>query len=355
MVKQVKTEKPTFLQLDHFLLEFAGLLSDDFSSKLGGPFLLCRIKGQDHSVLNLAKQPDSFILGRHKCSDVVLDCETISRIHVRFDHTSQGWRVADLNSSNGTVTKRRLTPFESVALTSGQRLLLGDQVSLLLLNASDFHAYCHKLLAKGCAVKRSSDRLNKKRRSSTTVMLPPQTVLEQQRACPRSLAQLAQETARMSDQEFLRCFRTPVLVMVSGPETSEQKLFGRTQRFQRMSTDTRLSHMKFWLLSSKDDPSYVRVGRDENNDIVIKHESVSRYHGVFMKIKDPERGDHWILEDLGSINGSFIDGQRVRGSVPVKDQVLIRLGTKYVFQLMSPQALWRFTRLLQDYPYLEAS
>jgi hypothetical protein len=54
------------------------------------------------------------------------------------------------------------------------------------------------------------------------------------------------------------------------------------------------------------------LGRDVNNTIVLEDEFVSTGHAVLTY-----RGRAWYLEDLDSTNGSFVNGHRVDGLVPV--------------------------------------
>ncbi len=68
-----------------------------------------------------------------------------------------------------------------------------------------------------------------------------------------------------------------------------------------------------------------RIGRNTDNDIVINKQSVSRYHGV---LRITENGI--IYEDLGSSNGSFINGNRVNGPVVIKERDIIKLGTELI-------------------------
>jgi homoserine O-acetyltransferase len=63
-----------------------------------------------------------------------------------------------------------------------------------------------------------------------------------------------------------------------------------------------------------------RIGRNADNEIVINKQSVSRYHGV---LRITENGI--IYEDLGSSNGSFINGNRVSGPVLIKERDIIKL------------------------------
>ncbi|MCK5795646.1 MAG: sigma 54-interacting transcriptional regulator [Deltaproteobacteria bacterium] len=55
------------------------------------------------------------------------------------------------------------------------------------------------------------------------------------------------------------------------------------------------------------DQSVIRVGAMEDNDLVINHETVSRYHCKV--IQDP---DGYVLVDEGSTNGTFINKVRIR-------------------------------------------
>ena len=50
------------------------------------------------------------------------------------------------------------------------------------------------------------------------------------------------------------------------------------------------------------------LGRDVNNAIVIEDPFASAEHAVLTY-----RGRSWYLEDLGSTNGSFINGHRIEG------------------------------------------
>jgi pSer/pThr/pTyr-binding forkhead associated (FHA) protein len=66
----------------------------------------------------------------------------------------------------------------------------------------------------------------------------------------------------------------------------------------------------------------ILLGRDQANDIVLEDKLVSRRHAVIQKI-----GEEYFLEDLGSTNGTLVNGQRIppRSYVrlSLKDTVLI--------------------------------
>src|SRR5439155_26857891 len=52
----------------------------------------------------------------------------------------------------------------------------------------------------------------------------------------------------------------------------------------------------------------VNIGRADYNDIALPDESVSTSHAKLQR-----REGVWVLVDLDSTNGSFVDGERVKG------------------------------------------
>lgn len=74
----------------------------------------------------------------------------------------------------------------------------------------------------------------------------------------------------------------PKLVLIRGPHT------GRTFPLEKPS---------------------LTLGRDPRNDVVIDHPQVSRRHA---RITRPSNA--WVIEDLGSTNGTFVNGTRLAES-----------------------------------------
>lgn len=67
----------------------------------------------------------------------------------------------------------------------------------------------------------------------------------------------------------------------------------------------------------------LQLGRDLSNDIVINDPEVSRRHAHLLL-----EGDGYILEDLGSTNGTFIRGQRLAAPVVLRPGETITIGEK---------------------------
>jgi len=65
----------------------------------------------------------------------------------------------------------------------------------------------------------------------------------------------------------------------------------------------------------------ITIGRQEGNTIRLTERNVSRRHARLMR-----QNGHVVVEDLGSSNGTRINGERISGQSPVKDGDLIQIG-----------------------------
>jgi predicted component of type VI protein secretion system len=71
----------------------------------------------------------------------------------------------------------------------------------------------------------------------------------------------------------------------------------------------------------------VTIGRDVNNDIVINDSEVSRNHG---RLTSQSGG--YLIEDLASTNGTFVNGQRLIGPKLLNPSDVIGLGETIVME-----------------------
>jgi pSer/pThr/pTyr-binding forkhead associated (FHA) protein len=69
-------------------------------------------------------------------------------------------------------------------------------------------------------------------------------------------------------------------------------------------------------------PDPARLGRAEDNDIILHDRFVSAHHAEVVSV-----GDGFVLRDLGSTNGTFCNGVRVIGEVPLREGDRIGIGT----------------------------
>ena len=67
------------------------------------------------------------------------------------------------------------------------------------------------------------------------------------------------------------------------------------------------------------------VGRDPSNSVAINDAEISRKHSRLSF-----QGGKYVLEDLGSTNGTFVNGQRLAGPVVLKSGDVVSLGEQIV-------------------------
>lgn len=80
----------------------------------------------------------------------------------------------------------------------------------------------------------------------------------------------------------------------------------------------------------------VTIGRDDACSLTIDEESVSRQHAKVRK----SSGDTLEITDLGSSNGTFIDGRRVEGSALATTGDILRFG-RCLFRVVSTAPLYQ--------------
>lgn len=75
------------------------------------------------------------------------------------------------------------------------------------------------------------------------------------------------------------------------------------------------------------DEDFVTIGRSSESTLVIVDEYTSTYHARLARSRD-----QWVLTDLDSTNGTLLNGEKVRSSVPVPNFTPITIG-KTTFEL----------------------
>ena len=84
-------------------------------------------------------------------------------------------------------------------------------------------------------------------------------------------------------------------------------------------------HLEVWTVSGRTllplNSHRCTVGSSAESDLVVDDRSVSRTHLLLDRF-----GDTWFVEDLGSRNGTYVNGQRITGRRVVRPGDEIRLG-----------------------------
>ncbi|MFG2309769.1 FHA domain-containing protein [Streptomyces sp. NPDC048566] len=99
---------------------------------------------------------------------------------------------------------------------------------------------------------------------------------------------------------------------------------GFTVRLRRAWQAERLPQLQ---LPAPGSPYPLRIGRDPASGLRLNHETVSRVHAELSR-----QGGVWVLRDLGSTNGTTVNGRRVVGASVVRDGDQIGFG-RMMFRL----------------------
>ncbi len=77
----------------------------------------------------------------------------------------------------------------------------------------------------------------------------------------------------------------------------------------------------------------VTIGRHPNNDISLLQESISRFHAKLELI-----GTKWVITDLNSSNGTFVNGERIATPRTLSEGDVVTLGrADFIFSYLSPE------------------
>ncbi len=91
--------------------------------------------------------------------------------------------------------------------------------------------------------------------------------------------------------------------------------------------------------------SLLTLGRAVENDVVIVSKRVSREHARIQR-----QGRHWVLEDLSSTNGTYVNEERVHAPVRLRDGDRLAIG-EVIFIFHDPETTSRET----PFPELEVN
>jgi hypothetical protein len=84
-----------------------------------------------------------------------------------------------------------------------------------------------------------------------------------------------------------------------------------------------------WPLETKE----ITIGRWPDNDIVIADRWVSRHH-----VRIVHQGLRYLIEDLDSKNGTFVNGQRLSGPQELEDGDRVQVAPRYQFTFVDAEA-----------------
>lgn len=231
----------------------------------------------------------SLVFGREAGCDVVVPGKDVSRRHAEIVQTPKGYLLVD-SSTNGT--------FVNEERVQGQRVLA--RADVIRLGDEQFRFYADVAAA---AVATAGPPPLPGPAASAPQAVPPspstQAASVPPSGSPVPPAPPPGATARLRDTVHgLEAAVRP------GPLASFLVRSG-TLAGQRLVVKTPV----------------VNVGRADYNDMVVPDPSVSTSHAKLQR-----REGVWVLVDLDSTNGTFVDGERVKGEAPLAPGAMVRLG-----------------------------
>ena len=168
--------------------------------------------------------------------------------------------------------------------------------------------------------------------------------------------QMLQKMAKVYDKvEFDRFMQQPVLVGASiqagslatqnrhaKEELNKTVIFEVDAAEAASSSSESLKHAIYPLVKSEYASGRIHIfpiGRVDGNDMVMPDYAISKQHAI-IEIK---RGDY-IIRDVGSTNGTFINGKRVdKKPVQIRDKDIVAFA-RYEFTFLFPESLFDMLR-----------
>src|SRR5437870_12527789 len=216
----------------------------------------------------------SLVFGREAGCDVVVSGKDVSRRHAEIVQTPRGYLLVD-SSANGT--------FVNETRVEGQRIL--QRADVIRIGDEQFRFYADVVPAPPAP--------------SAPAGPPPGPAVSAPQAAPQ---------APPGASERLRDTMHGLEPVPRPPQAGSLASFlvkSGTLKGQRLQVRTPVAN----------------VGRADYNDLVLADGSVSTSHATLQR-----REGVWVLVDLDSTNGTFVDGERVHGESPLAPGAAVRFG-----------------------------
>ena len=238
----------------------------------------------------------SLVFGREAGCDVVVSGKDVSRRHAEIMSTPKGYLMVD-NSTNGT--------FVNEARVEGQRLLA--RADVIRIGEETFRFYADVVPA-------ATGNPPAGPAASAGAAVPPASA-------PEPPAQMMPSTQPSPP---------PALPPTGASNRLQNTSFGMPGVKREGAATARPSAVLATMLVRAGGLKGTRltiktpvanVGRADYNDLVIPDESVSTAHAKLQR-----REGVWVVVDLDSTNGTFVDGEKVKGEAPIAPGAVVRFG-----------------------------
>jgi pSer/pThr/pTyr-binding forkhead associated (FHA) protein len=242
-----------------------------------GGRLVCLTDGREYTI---GTAPLAF--GRDASSDVVVTGSEVSRRHAEIQVTPDGYVLMDFSVNGVLVNGQRI----------GRRHLLA-RADVIRIGTDEFRFYADAALAPAAAAFRPR----------STPAPAPGSIPDASDRPPTGAGQRLSDTMHGVPISELRGPITP-----ASPQPAPlASLLVRSGAMKGSRLPVRVP--------------VVNIGRADYNDIVLTEPSVSTSHAKLQR-----RDDIWVLSDLGSTNGTFVEGEPVTGETALTPGTTLRFG-----------------------------
>ncbi len=231
--------------------------------------IVCLTDGREYTISNTP-----LVFGRDAAADVVMAGSEVSRRHAEIRPSPDGYVLVDLSVNGTFVNGQRI---------QGEDLLA--RADVIRIGHDEFRFYSDSAPGPGERPRRTPP--------------PNETPLRP----PTGAGQRLSDTMHGLPVSELQGVITP-RAPIPAPLAS---LLVRSGSFkgQRLAVQSPV----------------VNIGRAEYNDVVISEPSVSTTHAKLQR-----REDLWVLSDLGSTNGTFVEGERITEEIALTPGSTLRFG-----------------------------
>lgn len=338
----------SIFQFKAFLADFMRQSREEFFEENGGPFLILSVKGEPPKLLDLGVVKrhglETIEFGRSTKSDLSCIKQDISTRHAKVEIEQGKWSVVDLGSTNGTFAQDRLTPNYPRFLENGMTVQLGQSIQFQFwektrlfdeIRTRKQQLKQQRTLKKHSSLQDLSESLTKPR--SSRQMRPVNVKL------PRPLIQFALETKTMNLKTFTEHFQGPFFILFVATRSRNISAADDTIDNAEIARHRGLSNLRYWMIGNALRSTEMTFGRSQACDLILSHHTVSKIHA---RLNFDQVAGSWVLKDLGSHNGLWVDGEQVE-EVKLQDEMAFRFGTETELQFMRSKTFHDFARLFR--------
>jgi pSer/pThr/pTyr-binding forkhead associated (FHA) protein len=222
----------------------------------------------------------SLVFGREAGCDVVVAGKDVSRRHAEIVQTPKGYLLVDSSTNGTSVNEERV---------EGQRILA--RADVIRLGDEQFRFYADVAPATAPLPTPPGPAAS-----------PPQAVPP---ASPPGAPQAGPPDRLRHTVHGLEAFVPASPRAAAGGSLASFLVRSGGLVGQRLAVKTPVAN----------------IGRADYNDLVVPDPSVSTSHAKLQR-----REGVWVLVDLDSTNGTFVDGERVKGEAPLAPGATVRFG-----------------------------